>query len=72
MLKKFANEFLFDVVFYDRWGIGARIVDAELAKYIVYEELYERFLFVDDRIWKLSKVFCIDHWTLMVLFTLVH
>ena len=50
MLKKFANEFLFDVVFYDRWGIGAWIVNAELAKYIVYEELYERFLFVDDRI----------------------
>lgn len=31
-------------------GIGARIVDAELAKYIMYEELYERFLFIDVRI----------------------
>ena len=71
MLKKFANEFLFDVVFYDRWDWG-RIVDAELAKYIMYEELYERFLFIGVRIWKLSKVFCIDHRTMMVLFTLVH
>ena len=53
-------------------GVGARIVDAELAKYIMYEELYERFLFIDVRIWKLSKVFCIDHRTMMVLFTLVH
>lgn len=49
MLKKFANEFLFDVVFCDRWDWG-RIVYAELAKYIMYEELYERFLFIDDRI----------------------
>ena len=31
-------------------GIGARIVDAELAKYIMYEKFYERFLFIDDRI----------------------
>ena len=52
--------------------IGARIVDAELAKYIMYEELYERFLFIDDRIWTLSKVFFIDHRTMIVLFTLVH
>lgn len=31
-------------------GIGAGIVDAELAKYIMYEELYERFLFIGVRI----------------------
>lgn len=49
MLKKFVIEFFFDVVFYDRWDWGW-IVDVELVKYIMYEELYERFFFIGVRI----------------------